>query len=67
MTPEFVARLIQGAHAGSLVLTQTEAVVFFHHVKTNTTVIVDETPVVLRDLPLYVLPDHPALLAETPS
>jgi hypothetical protein len=64
MTPHLVARLIEGARAGSLALTRAEAISFLSEITPGAAVIVDERTVVLRSLPLYVLPDHPAELPE---
>lgn len=62
MTRELIARLIQGAFRGSLVLTTTESTIFLEEVNPKTVVVVDGNPVVLRDLPMTILPDHPAML-----
>lgn len=64
MTPALVARLIEGARAGSLALTRTEAIALVREITPGASVIVDGRPVDLRSLPWHVFPDHVAELPE---
>jgi uncharacterized protein involved in exopolysaccharide biosynthesis len=64
VTPALVARLIEGARAGSLALTRTEAVALVREITPGAAVIVDGRPVDLRSIPWHVFPDHVAELPE---
>lgn len=64
MTPALVARLIEGARAGSLALTRSEATELVSTMHPRAAVIVDGNPVELRSLPWHVFPDHVAELPE---
>jgi hypothetical protein len=64
VTPALVARLIEGARAGSLALTRTEAIALVREITPGASVIVDGRPVDLRSIPWHVFPDHVAELPE---
>lgn len=64
MRTSTIVRLVEGAQAGSLVLTRSEAVELFAELTPRAAVIIAGNVVEIRSIPWHVLPDDPADLLE---